>query len=311
MRSLSDTYLPHESVDLAIARLAARQHSTFSREQVFACGGTPTVIRNRLRRGLWIRVQPGVYRLAGAAVSWRQFAAAALLAFGDTAALCRHSAAAVLELPDFRPLPVEIVVPRGRRKRLHGVRVHESSDLMDIIVLHGFRMTNATRTLIDVTGSIPPLKLEIATDDALRRRLTSLKRLRRRLDALGGSGRPGTRTLRGVLDERNATGIPQSPLETRTLATIRAAGIALPICQYEVQHNGTLLAVLDFAWPSRMVAVEADGYAVHSDKRSFENDRRRHRILTALGWRVVSVTSKDLDMSQGSVAAQIGDLLAP
>lgn len=50
---------------------------------------------------------------------------------------------------------------------------------------------------------------------------------------------------------------------------------------------------LDFALPDKRIAFEIDGYAYHSDKKTFENDRKRHRALELEGWRIARFTGKE------------------
>jgi very-short-patch-repair endonuclease len=45
-----------------------------------------------------------------------------------------------------------------------------------------------------------------------------------------------------------------------------------------------VLACVDLADPGRRIAIEADGYSVHGDRRSFARDLQRHDELAALGW---------------------------
>lgn len=50
---------------------------------------------------------------------------------------------------------------------------------------------------------------------------------------------------------------------------------------------------LDFALPDKRIAFEVDGYAYHSDKKTFEKDRKRHRALELEGWRIARFTGKE------------------
>ncbi|MGZ4209619.1 MAG: endonuclease domain-containing protein [Actinomycetota bacterium] len=67
-----------------------------------------------------------------------------------------------------------------------------------------------------------------------------------------------------------------------------------PEIQYPVRDGAHLVAVVDFAFPSDLVAIEADGYRWHSGRARFQNDRARRNRLTTLGWRVIHVTWQDL-----------------
>ena len=76
-------------------------------------------------------------------------------------------------------------------------------------------MTAAARTIIDIAAVASRDVVEEALDDALRRKLFSLSRLRWRLDELGRSGRRGTTLIRSLLAERDTSAaVPESVFET-------------------------------------------------------------------------------------------------
>jgi hypothetical protein len=86
----------------------------------------------------------------------------------------------------FEPGPVELTVPRGRERNAPGL-VHRNALLApDVAALGGISVTTPARTLIDVASMAPRDAVEEALDDALRRKLVSIPRLRWRLDELGG-----------------------------------------------------------------------------------------------------------------------------
>ena len=75
---------------------------------------------------------------------------------------------------------LEITTPTRRRSRIPGVTVHDS------FILDGWHVTrrwavpvtSAARTLCDVTACWSPLTVERAVDDALRRKVVTLRRLK-------------------------------------------------------------------------------------------------------------------------------------
>jgi very-short-patch-repair endonuclease len=69
----------------------------------------------------------------------------------------------------------------------------------------------------------------------------------------------------------------------------------LPIPQYGIRERGRLLARVDFAYPDIRLAIEVDGYRWHSGRAGWEHDLERRNKLTAIGWRVIHVTSSDLE----------------
>jgi very-short-patch-repair endonuclease len=51
---------------------------------------------------------------------------------------------------------------------------------------------------------------------------------------------------------------------------------------------------VDLVWRDRNLIVEIDGYAFHSMRRSFEQDRRRDQRLVSRGWRVIRITWRQM-----------------
>ena len=251
---------------------------------------------------------PGVYRMAGAPATWRQSLLAACLWWGDGAAISHCAAAALWRLLGFAPggaIELSLGLRRQRRAARHRVHRPASLDAVDVTTLDRIPVTTVARTLIDVAGCVPADVLEEALDDALRRQLVTVARLRRRLDVLGGPGRRGTGLLRGLVDARAAPRrVPQSVFETRLLRVLRTGGLPRPALQHSVTtHLGK--AVLDFAYVERRVAVEADGFRWHSSRRQWDHDRMRRNALTMLGWTLVHVTWPELRDRPGEVAEAI------
>jgi hypothetical protein len=302
-----------ETVDARIARLAATQHGVFSRAQAVAEGAARSFIQHRLAARRWELRHPGIYAVAGTPAAWRQQLMAACLAAGDGARASHRAAGAVWRLPGGSEEIMELSVPKERRVRLRGVLVHRAAGLIpaDVTVVDAIPVTTATRTLIDLAAMIPGDTLEEALDDALRRRLTSVPRLRWRLNGLGRRGRPGTGTLRALLEARTGgEAVPESVIETRLLRVLREAGLPAPVCQYEIRDRGRVLARVDAAYPEIRLAIEVDGYRWHSGRARWERDLARRNALTARGWRIIHVTWSDLENRPDRIARTIADAVA-
>jgi hypothetical protein len=113
-------------------------------------------------------------------------------------------------------------------------------------------VTTPARTLLDVAGVAPLHEVEDALDDALRRKLVSVSRLRWRLRDTAHMGTPGAKAMKALIDARAGdTGVPQSVFETRLLRVLRAAGLPQPTLQHEIRDRGRLMALVDFAFPER------------------------------------------------------------
>src|SRR5215207_8922338 len=162
-------------MDAAIARIAARQHSLVTRAQAIAAGASDHAIQHRLATGRWVLVARGVYRIAGAPVTWTQRALAACLIAGDGAVVSHRSAAVLWGVSGFRPGPLDVTVPPGRSGRNALARVHRSD--VDGVRREGVTVTRPSRTLLDLSRVLGGGLLEEAVDDVLCRRLVRLEEL--------------------------------------------------------------------------------------------------------------------------------------
>jgi very-short-patch-repair endonuclease len=233
---------------------------------------------------------------------------AACLAWGEGAGISHPPAAALWRLAGFEQRAAELTVPPGRRRKGPGV-VHRSLLLpVDVTRVDGIPVTTPARTLIDIASVCDEEVVEEALDDALRRGLVSIPRLRWRLDQMGR--RPGVVMMRALLDARAGSSVPQSVFETRLLRALRRAGLPEPVAQHEIRRGGRLVAVVDFAYPRERLAIEADGYRWHSGRAQWEHDRSRRNDLTLLGWRVVHVTWPDLSRREQAVIESVQEALS-
>lgn len=312
MKQHSHASSHQESVDARLAAIAARNHGVFSRAQAKAAGADRGQIQHRLATRRWVIVHLGVYRLNGLPRSWHQALVAACLAIGARAVVSHRAAGALWRLPGFEPDVIEVTVNRARSVRRPGILVHRSTvlDPVDLGRIDGVPVTSPARTLVDLAGIVTPEVLEEALDDALRRRLTTIGRLRWRISELGRRGRPGIGVLGRMLDERSRGSVPKSVLETRTARFIRKAGLPEPVRQYPIRRGATVVAVVDFAYPEIKLAIEADGYRWHSGRARWEHDRARANALTHLGWRVIYVTSRDVEQRPRETARSIREAYA-
>jgi very-short-patch-repair endonuclease len=102
-----------------------------------------------------------------------------------------------------------------------------------------------------------------------------------------------------------------SIFESITRVTLVVAGIVPPHSQFEVYDaNGRWIGRVDFAWPSKCVILECDGFEYHGDRDAFERDRRRWTALVRAGWRVAIVTWRDVADEPAYLIEVVTDLLA-
>jgi len=266
-----------------------------ARSQAIALGVSKGMIQHRVATGRWEQLARDVFRVAGAPASWRQELMVATLGWGDGCAISHLAAAPLWRLAPFDPGPVELTVPRHRRRAAPGTVHQNALPPVDVTVLDGIPVTTPARTLIDVSSVVPSETVEEALDDALRRGLVTRARLRWRVEQLARPGRPGVTVIRELLAARDpGTAVPQSVLETKMMRLLRRARLPRPVAQHRIRANGRVVATVDFAYPDEQLAIEVDGYRWHSGRVRWEHDRARLNALTLLGWRVVHVTSADL-----------------
>lgn len=271
-----------------------RQRGLVTREQALRVL-TEDQLEARLRSGRLDVVRTGVYRAGGAPEDWEQLLLAACLAGGVGAAASFRSAAWVWRLEGFAaPEMLEITVPRRRRARLPGVRVHDTVVRGRIHVARhrGLQVTTVARTLCDLTACCHPREVERALDNSIRRDLTTLSLVARVFRDLATRGRRRSTIMRALLDDR-ATGpdLGDSDAEARIARWLIAARLPQPVQQHRVRIGGRTYK-LDLAYPRHRIGIEFDGWATHGTRLAFDADRVRDLDLEDDGWRVLHFTSR-------------------
>ncbi|HUF33017.1 MAG TPA: DUF559 domain-containing protein [Acidimicrobiales bacterium] len=294
-------------VDKRVAQRAERQHGVVGRGQARADGMADHVLRRRSDAGRLVRVQPGVYRAAGAPVTWHQRVRAACLAGGEGAVASHRTAARMWGLHETEV--VEISVPRRRLPRPQGVIVHRSGDLAPghATSRGAVPVTNPLRTLVDLGAALPAPLVEDALDRGLAARLVTVAGVEWMLNEVARRGRAGAGVMRSILDDRAlGTEPPDGLLEPRMARLLR--GTSLPPAEFQwtvLDAQGRFVARVDFAYPSHRLAIEVDGYEKRASPAAMRHDLRRQNALVALGWTVVRFTWVDVVRTPGRVAADI------
>ncbi len=182
--------------DRLCSHLARSQHGVVTRDQALQRGLSATAIRRRVTRGSWNEFLPGVYWVAGVPESWEGRLFGALKWAGGDAVASHRAAAALWEFPGFGGEVVEITSPHHLRSPDGEVIIHASSTFArhDVTNLRGMALTSPARTLLDLGAVAKPRQVEAALYDALRRRITSLPRVKWTLQVGGGPGRRGRRS---------------------------------------------------------------------------------------------------------------------
>lgn len=287
-----------------IDQRARGQYGLITWSQLLDAGVPASSIGRLVERGALIRVFPGVYRVAGAPVTWWQRQLAAVLAAGPDAAASHRAGAYLWDVWDGEP-EIEISVPRRQSIRLPGVIVHRTRDPMRIHYRKGIPVTTPMRVVVDLGAVVSADVVETVLDRAEVARLLSVAAVEWELAAVARPGRRGSATLRTVLDRRALLETPpDGMLEPRFARLLKQAGLPpaafqFPVGQYEI----------DFAYPELMLAIEVDGYGPHASRRAFQSDRDRQNVLVGRGWMVLRFTWADVVRRPHHVAGVIASAI--
>ena len=290
------------NVDLRIHDLAARQHGVVTRLQLLGAGLGRGAISHRLRKGTLQPIYRGIYGV-GPIQSRHQLEMAVVLACGPEAALSDRTAGAIWGImqPRQPEAPIEATGPRSLRGPGAGVvlrrrRVPPSPD--EVTQRYRLPLTTPARTILDLSSCLDQYDLERVTARAFDRGLATPGEVESLL--LRHPHRRGCRTLRALLRDAGGPSLTRSEAERRFLALIRNAGVPRPLAN-AVVHG----LEVDFHWADRGVVVEVDGFAHHSHRSAFENDRRRDGILAAEGLTVLRFTWRQIQREPERVLVRL------
>lgn len=303
-----------DDTDVTYLELAERQHGLVTTAQLRARLSRGR-IAHLVRRGTLELLRPGVYAVRGAPETWARHVLAAVLAAGDGAVASHRTAAVLHDLPGGSRDLLELTVSPPRRVRLHGVRVHRSTS---VPVEHRARMagiptTDVARTLCDLAAVLTPGALAAAVDNALRRRIVTLRRLVAAHEATHGRGRRRSRTMAAVLAERSDGIEPGDSIpEQRIVRWLVEAGLPRPRQQYRVRVASRTYRV-DCGYPDLGIDIEYDGWDAHRTRSAFDRDRARANELEAMGRTVFRFTSRSrpddvVRLVRAALAARTTDL---
>jgi very-short-patch-repair endonuclease len=296
------------AADELCSAIAEKQFGLIERQQAVQAGMSRAAVGRRLASRRWVQVLPGVYRFAGVPTSWEQSLKAATLWGGERCVVSHETAASLHGLSLFGGRRVHVQSPRKLRRpniAAHRTRFWGSR----VVSVKGIPTTSVTRTIRDLSSSLPTKSLEKVLDEAIRRGMTDVARLKAELCRSGGNRR-GTRTLRRLLKAREGDGgRTDSELEDELLRLIRRRRLPLPVVHYNVVHDEQWLGEIDLAYPQARIAIEVHGYGVHSLKRVWENDQRRENELVRAGWKLLKATNRQLEQDPDSFLEALRSLL--
>ena len=219
---------------------------------------------------------------------------AACLWAGPGAVASHRTAAAIHDLPGFKPGIIEITT--SRRISAPGIIVHRCRMKagIDSTVCDGIPVTAPHRTIIDLCAVSTPERVERALDAILVRGLGEVGFMWRQLNRLGSVGRRGVGQLRSMLSERTERlHHAGSDSETALHQLLRGAGITGWTPQVEIVDEA-FTARPDVVFEKVGLIVEVDSWTWHADKQSRRKDARRQNHLERLELTVLRFFREDV-----------------
>src|ERR1700712_523701 len=256
-----------------LAQLAREQAGVVSRRQSAGFGLSPTVLARLVADGHWGRLGSGGYLGPDVEPSWLGRVWAAVLIGGPGARVGGLTAARLLGLVDEQALPIEILIPFGRRLanrpwlvfRQERDRVRAASTRAEP------PRTRIEDTVLDLCAAGSEAACIDWVTKAVQRRLTSPQDLRAARPRR--SRQPHPKFLSGVLTDV-ASGV-HSTLEHHYLQDVeRAHGLPTGSRQRRTTDSNEFV---DVVYLGRTLVVELDGRIGHVGEGRFRDRRRDNR----------------------------------
>jgi hypothetical protein len=299
------------AVPLAVAEPSRRRLGIFTTVELAARGVSEREIRTAVRAGTWVRLRTGVFVSASdLAEVERTGRRPGLDALAVTTSLERPSAvlsgataAWVWGLPRPRDAlaTVHLTDPHRWRRGRGWLMTRACLPDAEVAVRGAYRVTSASRTLVDVARAWPEVHAVAAVDAALLRGLADREELARVLDRQASV--PGIpRSVRAVA---LADGRAESWLETWGRLTFGALGLPAFVPQVELWVGGRLVKVADGWYPEAALAIEFDGRIKYrragygrTPEEELWREKRTEDLLRSVGVRFVRVAAEDLSASR-------------
>lgn len=252
-----------------------------------------------LRTGRLVGVLPGVYSLPELVHEPLVRARAALLWAGPDAVLTGLTAARLTYWPSAPAAPVTLALPPGRRREASGVEVERRTVPAELVRERGpWRTTEPWATAVDLAAGPHGGP---AIDEALRTRSASLGQMWAVLQLQ--PDRPGNRARRLLLDDSREE--PWSEAERDCHRLLRRAGIGGWRANQWVAGYW-----VDVLFRRQRLVLEVDGWATHSSRTAFENDRARRNALVLAGYTLLNFTWRQLQDQPEWVVSCVLEALA-
>lgn len=273
----------------------------FTLADALAAGYSLGDVRAHVRTGRWVRLRRSVFVTAAdralaaghATTLHAQDVQAVRLALTRRQVVGADTSAARVLGIDLRHQPTpEVVVltadegVASTHRNGYYLRVAPFAEA-EVDARHGTRVTSPARTLIDVAANHGFDEGVVAAESAYRQRLITPSEFGASIDA--AAGRPGIRTARDV--HAFANPLTESVLETISLLSFRAAGVAMPLVQVVIVDGYPSIRV-DCLWPWIRLVGEADGMAKYElqgrrPMAELRAEREREQRIRDAGYDIV------------------------
>jgi very-short-patch-repair endonuclease len=274
-----------------LAAVARDQAGVFVPAQARACGLSTYQIRRRRAAGEFVPALGSALAFAGAPIVAESLDWAAYLSAGSDAVMSGASAAARHRIKVVGPRPC-VTVPVRRHLRLDGVTLLRD-DLPDddIDFVTGAAVTSLPRTVVDCLALAGDRQALALLDRALQRYWITLETLIAHVRSRTGT-RGADRLRRFV---RIATSGARSDSERRLVQCCARAGLSgWEVNVTIVDAWGRPIGEFDVVIERLRLAIEADGWAYHSDQGRFQRDRTKQNAAVKAGWTILRFTWADL-----------------
>jgi hypothetical protein len=283
--------------DDEIARLSEDQDGIFTIADARSCDFTDRQIDRRLGTS-WVPLYDGVYRMAGAPLTWRGEMRAACAAGTPPIAISHRCAGEIYRVP-WRQPDVEITTRRWQRTSYSGLIVHESIRFDDRDIDHedhGFPVVRAEFMLLQLAALRPnPNYLEAVIHAVRRGRYVTYESTMETFDRHARRGVPGVRALREALQRwRPGDAVTQSDPELDLIRILRKHGFD-PVPQYRVyDEHGLFVAQVDAGLPQWRITIEYESDQEHLDEFQIAHDDKRRNAIIAADYKPLSARKHDL-----------------
>ena len=294
---------------LRVARIAARQHTLITHEQLVAVGIRGSAVSRRVATGRLNRRYRGVYVVGQPSLTREGRWLAAVLASGTGAVLSHLDAAVLWGVYDRTGAKIHVTTAHRSRKGSGDIRLHRVRhlDAEQVTVVNRIPVTTVARMLVDLTDVLGRERLTRIIREAAYRGLLDLDQLDAAITR--AHGRRSLPTLRAAVQAHRPSTIIRSELEHRFLELCRTANLPQPDTNVPALVNGKSIRH-DCLWPTQGVVVELDGTAAHDRSDAFESDRARDAAVAAAGLRTLRYTWKRISEDADAVAAELRAVLA-